>query len=139
MPAGIFHDDDNLHKECLRFCFMPILRDELYEIAAYWNTHSIRPVNNSETPNGRPDVLYYMPETQGHRNYKCTPENFLLSLEVAEETCCTRECVWSCSPEFKELASMIMVEEDLVLPRNAADAEHLYIRLLSSIELSRNA
>ena len=83
--------------------------------------------------------LYYMPETQGHRNYKCTPENFLLSLEVAEETCCTRECVWSCSPEFKELASMIMVEEDLVLPRNAADAEHLYIRLLSSIELSRNA
>ena len=138
MPAGIFPDDDNLHKECLRFCFMPILRDELYEIAAYWNTHSIRPVNNSETPNGRPDVLYYIPETQGHRNYKCTPENFLLSLKVAEETCCTRECAWSCSPEFKELASMIMVE-DLVLPRNAADAEHLYIRLLSSIELSRNA
>lgn len=109
-----------------------------YEIAAYWNTHSIRPVNNSETPNGRLDVLYYIPDTQGHRNYMCTPENFLLSLEVAEETCCTRESVWSCSPEFKELASMIMEEEDLALPRNAADAEDLYIRLLSSIEFTRN-
>ena len=118
------------------FCFVPILRDELYEIAAFWNTHSICPVNNSETPSGKPDVLYYIPDLQGHRNYVCTPENFLLSLEVAEETCCTRKLEWSCSPEFKELASIIM--EDLLLPSNASDAEDLYICLLLSIELTQN-
>lgn len=133
----MFNDDDNLHKECLRFCFMPVLRDELYAIACYWNTHSIRPVNNSETPDGRPDVLYFLPEAQGHENLKCMPDDFLLTLEVVEESCCTREPVWSCSSEFQELASIIMDEEGLVMPRSTRDAEDLYVRLLTSIESTR--
>lgn len=116
---------------------MPVLRDELYAIASHWNTHSIRPVNNSETPAGRPDVLYFLPETNGHENFKCMPEAFLLTIEVVEESCCTRESAWSCSPEFQELASIIMEEEGLVMPRSGEDAEDLYVRLLTSIESSR--
>lgn len=116
---------------------MPILRDELYAIAGHWNTHSIRPVSNSETPNGKPDVLYFLPETQGHDDFKCTSEDFLLTAEVVEELCCTSESIWSCTPKFQKLASMIMEEEGLIMPKSVRNAEDLYIHLQTSIESTR--
>jgi hypothetical protein len=63
--VGLYNDDNLINQECLRFCFMPVLRDELYSITSYWNTHSIRQVNNSESPAGRPDQLYFIPRKPG--------------------------------------------------------------------------
>ena len=113
---------------------MSVLRDELYSIACYWNTHNIRHVNNSESPAGRPDQLYFIPQTQGDQDYKCLPQEFDLTLEAVEELYCCRESEWGCSPEFQELANILMLEETLTMPRNAQEAEHLYVRLLMLIE-----
>ena len=89
---------------------MPVLRDKLYAITSQWNTHSIRQVNNSESPAGRPDQLYFIPQMQGNQDFKCLPEEFDLTLEAAEELYC-RESEWGCSPEFQELAHIFMSEE----------------------------
>ncbi|CAH3031370.1 unnamed protein product, partial [Pocillopora meandrina] len=59
--CGLYHDNDCI-EECLKFCFMPILRDELHGAARLWNLHRILPSTNSKSPSGRPDVLFFLPE-----------------------------------------------------------------------------
>lgn len=50
---------------CLQYCFMDLLRQDLKRIAFYWNTHRIRPYPMQETPSGRPEVLFNLPELEG--------------------------------------------------------------------------
>ena len=40
--SGIFRDHDPLHHECLRFCFMNVLRKELHDVAKLWNFKAIQ-------------------------------------------------------------------------------------------------
>ena len=37
----LFNDSDPVHVDCIRFCFMPFLRKELYQVAEFWNQHII--------------------------------------------------------------------------------------------------
>ena len=56
---GLFNSTDSVHQECIRFCFMPILRNELNEVAEMWNQHIIASskFGNSSGLGGRPDCL----------------------------------------------------------------------------------
>ena len=56
--CGLYHDNDCI-EEFLKFCFMPILRDELHGAARLWNLYRILPSTNSKSPSGRPDVLFF--------------------------------------------------------------------------------
>ena len=58
--CGMFCDADVIQCECLKFCFMQVLRDELYKFAEQWNLHRMRPSTNVESPSGRPDILYFL-------------------------------------------------------------------------------
>ena len=60
--SGIYIDHDTLHRECLKFCFMPILRNELYSIAKLWNIKAIQVKKNAEVLGGKPDVMFFLPE-----------------------------------------------------------------------------
>ena len=66
--CGLYHDNDCIAVACLKFCFVPILRDELHGAARLWNLHRILPSTNLESPSGRPDVLFFLPEVSGTRN-----------------------------------------------------------------------
>lgn len=59
---GLYDDSDPIHVQCMLYCFIPILRAELNLVMKLWNTHRIRASSNRESPPGRPDVLYSMPE-----------------------------------------------------------------------------
>ncbi|EDO31486.1 predicted protein [Nematostella vectensis] len=59
---GQYCDNDTVQVECLKFCFMQLIQDELDRVSMHWNLHGIRPCINQETPPGRTDVLYYLPE-----------------------------------------------------------------------------
>ena len=52
-------------RACLQFCYNAILQKELYRVARHWNTHKIRPYPNQDTPAGKPDVLFFLPEVTG--------------------------------------------------------------------------
>ena len=55
---GLFSDNNVLHVHCLKFCFMPLIRHELYRVAELWNFHRVRQQSsNGDSPSGRPDVL----------------------------------------------------------------------------------
>ena len=60
----------NHHLECLRFCFVGLLQTELDETLKLWNNHYIRSVKNSESPAGRPNVLFFTPQLSQGRDCK---------------------------------------------------------------------
>ena len=74
---------------------MDIIRYDLQRLARHWNTHNIRPIRNTKSPNGKPDILCFLPQMSGTVNYKCTVD--LDDLDVAEE--CVREPQLRGSPE----------------------------------------
>ena len=59
--AGQFHVGHLRETDCLRFCYMSILRKDLNEVVRQWNTHRIRPSRGSLCPAGIPDILYLRP------------------------------------------------------------------------------
>ncbi|XP_066275823.1 uncharacterized protein [Branchiostoma lanceolatum] len=58
-----------LHKGILRFCFMPIIRQQLLEFMEDWNDRRIRPHRGATVPGGRPNVLFFLPERTGGDNF----------------------------------------------------------------------
>ena len=128
---GLYNDDDEFERECLKFCFMQVIQKELNVIARNWNLHRIRPSNNAESPSGIPDVLYFNPLSAEVENN---------SVPVSQEdhdiasTMFTRKPEeHGCAPEFKDLMDIIMEEEDLQMPSNASEAKNLYTILLHHI------
>lgn len=52
---------DPVHGLSLRFCFLPLLREELECVAKHWNLHKISLYSN-ETSHERPYTIYFLPE-----------------------------------------------------------------------------
>ena len=129
--SGIYCDADMIHEQCLKFCYMKIVQDELYEVVKHWNTHSIRPSLNMESPSGRPDTSYFLPEVNATYDYVTRVDD--ADIEVAEELCCLQNPLNGCEPEFNELATIIMEENGLNMPTSFEEAELLYLELLHHI------
>lgn len=127
---GDFCDSDPIHTDCLKFCFMDVLQDELNNVAINWNLHRIR-LQKVDSPSGRPDVLYFMPVLQDTQDYKrmCSEDD----LDIVEELF-DYELIPKCSPEFQEMAEILMNENDLHPPSNAEQALTLYFELLDHIK-----
>ena len=41
--SGLYFDSNPVHVDCLTFCYMDLIRDELHRFARLWNNHRIRP------------------------------------------------------------------------------------------------
>lgn len=130
--AGLYCEDDVVQAECLKFCFMPVIRHELHKVAVLWNLHRIRPSTNAESPSGRPDMLYFVPEVTGGEDLKVLVD--FDDVDVAEESCCRRSPESGCVEEFTQLASLIMQEQNFNMAKTPEEAFILYSTLLESIE-----
>ena len=130
--CGLYCDDNVIQRECLKFCFMAILREELYRVARLWNVHRIRPSSNMESPAGRPDFLFFLSEANEARDYKKPVA--IQDLVIAEERCCKKLPPNGCDANFTELVTIIMEENDLVMPTNPEEAIILYAVLLEEID-----
>ncbi|XP_028409540.1 uncharacterized protein LOC114532161 [Dendronephthya gigantea] len=130
--TGVYREGQIIDEECLKFCYYNIIKDELYKIASHWNVHCIRPSSNAESPSGRPDTLYFLPEVNETRDY--TTRAFDADINVAEEMCCVQNPPNGCEHEFNELATIIMSENRLQMPTTVEEAEELYVELLHQIE-----
>ena len=128
---NLFNDSDPVHVECIRFCFMHILRKELYQVAELWNQHIISSskFGNSSGPRGRPDCMYFLPHLYGTENYQAT-----IASNELEEFNHSSMCPADVCDEFKEFASCIMDELGWQTPVNVKEALDLYIKLIKIIE-----
>lgn len=122
---GHFDDSNPIHLESLRFCFYGIIQDELTDVMHRWNTHRIRPVKNSESPSGRPDILYI----EGNE-YKRRVSSRDLG---AASSFCKDTPMFGCKPEFSQLALLHMSQQNLTMPRSVSEAEDLYFILTTCI------
>jgi hypothetical protein len=127
---GLFCNEVIIQVECLKFCFMPVLQNELHEVAKVWTTHVIRPSHNEDSPSGRPYTLYFIPEATGTVNYLVNVEN--ADIELVNELSCHERS--NCLPEFEELALIVMEERGLLFPDNHTDAENLYLELVRDLK-----
>ena len=129
---GLYDDSNPMHVACLKFCFMPLLKEELERVAQQWNLHRIRPSANEHSPSGRPDTIFFIPEAFHSTSYlqQVHPSD----LEVAKDVCCET----SIDPSFQiftELAELVMAENGLELPgSDVVKAELLYINLIGHLE-----
>ena len=130
--SGLYCDDNIIHCECLKFCFMDVIQSELHRAAKEWNIHRIRPSSNVESPAGKPDVMYFIPESVDAQDY-VTPVD-VDEIEIAEDMCAERPQAKGCSPYFRELAEIIMEDEGLELATTAEEALQLYFDLLDFID-----
>ena len=92
--------------------------------------HVIRPSHNENSPSGRPDTLYCIPEATGTANYLFNVEN--TDIEIVNDLCCQERS--TCLSELEELALIVMEERGLLYPNNHTDAKQLYLELLNDLE-----
>ena len=69
-----------VHVECLGFCYMDLIKDELHRFARLWNNHRFTPSINCKSLSGRPDLLYYLSEISAIQNFLVSIDNDEISL-----------------------------------------------------------
>lgn len=67
--SGVIDITRELDIECIRFCYMALLRDELRNITMLWNTHHIRSSKSISSPHGKPDIMCHLPQMYGASDY----------------------------------------------------------------------
>ncbi|XP_061188002.1 uncharacterized protein LOC133196071 [Saccostrea echinata] len=70
---GMFSSANNEHIECLRFCFMKIIQQELDQIKTEWNNHYIRAQRRYDDDGnlpGKPEMMFFHPKIFGAIDYK---------------------------------------------------------------------
>ena len=83
----------------------------------------IRPSANPGAPAGRPDFLYFIPQSSNTRDY--LTEVDVEEIDIAEELRAQESPLPGCSPYFNELAELIMEDEGLEMPNTAQEARDL--------------
>ena len=90
---------------------MDLIQRELHQVALEWNVYRIRPSSNLESPCGKPDINYFIPEAVGAQDYNTSVDT--IDIAIAEDMCAKRPQVKGCCPNFKELVETIMEDERL--------------------------
>ncbi|PFX11893.1 hypothetical protein AWC38_SpisGene24237 [Stylophora pistillata] len=129
---GLFIDSDPVHVDCIRFCFMPILRNELYQVAELWNQHRISSSKfaNGSGPRRRPDWMFFLPHLYSTDDYKTDVDEDDVQEFYDHSTMCPPDY----SDDFKEFALTVMNEYHLPEPHDVSSALDLYIELLKEVE-----
>ena len=56
----LFDPSDLVQVDCVRFCFIDLLREEVTEVATAWNQH-ITSHHKNGWRTGRPDIMFFLP------------------------------------------------------------------------------
>ena len=120
--SGVYRDD-HLNKECLKFCFLPILRRELHLVAELWNTHNIQRQKRGEVEGGKPDIMFFTPEIYGTHNY-------LVEVDIEDVNACKEMYAEDCADYSEDLEELVrLVKPDYVPSTNEFEALKLYSEL----------
>lgn len=123
-----FRQNDPILLDCIRFCFVDLLRKDLNSIRNEWNVHILSSSRN-RGPRGRPDSMFFLP-------HMFDSEDYLIKVDTAEIENLyphTQSEVKDYSDEFQEFAEIAMTEANREKPSNVSDALHLYVFLLQKI------
>ena len=129
--SGQYDDTDNFHVEALKFTFYGVIKNDLDSLVDYWNDHKIRTSKLSESPDGRPSVIYELPEKYNAEDHRMLVNT--VDLNLAKRLYSAAPSQFCCSDEFSELGFMIMEDLNLQISSSLRKAENLYFKLLEEI------
>ena len=124
---GDFLPGNEVHKECLWFCFSNLLREDLKFVRIHWNTHYIRR-SRFETLPGQPDALFFLPERHEHSDQLI--EVPFDDIEALEEHC-IRISEDDDDNEYQKYFKHVVDAEGLPYPLSWQDAQELYLKLIA--------
>ena len=129
---GLYNDTDNLNVEALKFCFYGCLQTDLDDTFEYWNNHRIRHTIGANGPHDRPNIMYELPA-----KFNCTERKVSIDisdLNLVESSLCKTPSQFCCSKEFRDLAGILMAENNLDWPATRRECETLYFTLINLIQ-----
>lgn len=125
---GAFAPGSVAETECMRYCFMALIQQDLDAVRQQWNTHRIRPSAGASCPAGIPDELFYLPPVSA---VDCMLRNTMqLPIELQQDLEESRSCE-DCDRQsyFDYLCRF----HGWIAPTNADSAVELYMRLRNFI------
>ncbi len=105
------------------------LQRDLDQMAEQWNTHNIRPTKNQNVPNGRPMLMYSLPELFGAVNHLCNVDGD--QIEICEGESCMEPM--KCDDTIEELCNLILSRHQIHKPLLGDDLYELYLYLRTEL------
>ena len=119
-----FYKDDYLTKECLKFCFIPIIRRELRLVAELWNTHHIQRQRRCDVEGGKPDVMFFTPQVYGKQDY-------LVNVDKDDVSACKEIYAENCVDYNEDMEELVrLIKTDYQPPLNEYEALKLYSEII---------
>ena len=127
VSSGRVNLDDNVHIQCLRFCFLPILTRDLQRMALEWNTHRINARKQEGQVSGKPDKMFFVPEDFDSADNSCdvSIEDATKVQEALEEETADLQMI---NPNFSRMVDLI--EPNHTQPTTYEEALRLFCTLI---------
>lgn len=125
LDADVLNLNNELHMECLWFCFHGVLQDALNEVKEYWNSHYIRS-SRHETVGGVPDILYFLPERSNAVD--CLVPLSLAKISEGDALCEQEEQEENL---FLEYFHYVLENNNIQYPTNYRQAYDLFVYLVN--------
>jgi hypothetical protein len=102
------HDGDPVHIECVRFCFLSLIQQDLDNVDEMWNHHRIRRQVEIESPTGvSPDMMYHKPQVFNDVNSACPLLCELNDIDVLSQRYSSMTQRVSCRGMFVQLLAEV--------------------------------
>lgn len=132
--VGMLDLSSRIEAMTLKFCFLHLLRNDLNRMAREWNTHRIRQNRSAETVGGKPNVLYFSPESIGATQCrKAFPQG---QMNVVFDTLDNMQDFDDHEPDFIRLLTHI--KDNVQVPLDIHEAKLLYFELVQALRQARN-
>ena len=124
---GIIDTSNDIHIQCIRFCFADLIQRDLSRVAVMWNQHRIRSQPNAECPSSKPDVLYFLPEAFETRDYKLPLRFSNADIEEVRREYCEQFPKYGCSTVFTDGLSALIGNsvDNYTMPNSAEESTQM--------------
>jgi len=128
VDLGIYDSSNVFLLECIRFCFMKLIRKELKSVTQEWNQHIISKSKN-DGPRGRPDSMFFLPHLYDTHSYLEDVDQE----EVDDFLPAVNNLPRDVSFEFEEFANILMERDGKNHPQDPFEGLNLYLYLVGKI------
>ena len=131
---GHFDDTDPVQLDCIRFCFMDLIRNDLTQFTESWNSHIISCSKDKSLPRGRLDVMYHLPHLYNTQSFLQDVDQD----EVDEYFDASSMLERDYYSEFEEFANTLMFLDGVDKENDAQGRFKLYYWLLEQKNIVKN-
>jgi len=128
VASGVFQPGHVKQTDCLRFCFMHLVQQDLDKVMREWNRHRIRPTRGARCPAGIPDQLYFLPPAS-YQNC-LIPSRGPLPPQLCDELQHSRPCE---DESFMQYLLYLCDFRGWTAAQSVAEAKQLYSNLVPYI------